>query len=80
MNLLFTDLIMPGGMNGVVLAREARKRRPQIKVLLTTGYAEASYERTDAGASEFDILNKPYRRIDLIRRVRAVLDGPTGID
>ena len=79
-NLLFTDLIMPGGMNGVVLAREARKRRPQIKVLLTTGYAEASYERTDAGASEFDILNKPYRRIDLIRRVRAVLDGPTGID
>ncbi|WP_019903241.1 hybrid sensor histidine kinase/response regulator [Methylobacterium sp. 77] len=78
-DLLFTDLIMPGGMNGVVLAREAKRRQPQLKVLLTTGYAEASLERTDAGGSEFDLLNKPYRRTDLIRRVRAILDGPTGI-
>ncbi|WP_336490089.1 hybrid sensor histidine kinase/response regulator [Methylobacterium nigriterrae] len=78
-DLLFSDLIMPGGMNGVVLAREARKRQPRLKVLLTTGYAEASLERTDAGGSEFDILNKPYRRTELIRRVRAVLDGPTGV-
>jgi PAS domain S-box-containing protein len=77
-DLLFSDLIMPGGMNGVVLAREARRRQPGLKVLLTTGYAEASLERTDAGGSEFDILNKPYRRTDLIRRVRAVLDEPKG--
>jgi PAS domain S-box-containing protein len=77
-DLLFTDLIMPGGMNGVVLAREARRRQPRLKVLLTTGYAEASLERTDIGGSEFDLLNKPYRRTDLIRRVRAILDGPTG--
>ncbi|MCJ2035385.1 PAS domain-containing protein [Methylobacterium sp. J-068] len=75
-DLLFTDLIMPGGMNGIVLAREARARRPGLRVLLTTGYAEASLERTDAGGSEFDLLSKPYRRTDLIRRVRAVLDGP----
>ena len=78
-DLLFTDLIMPGGMNGVTLAREARGRQPRLKVLLTTGYAEASLERTDVGGSEFDLLNKPYRRTDLIRRVRAVLDGPTGV-
>ena len=78
-DLIFTDLIMPGGMNGVMLAREARRRQPRLKVLLTTGYAEASLERTDAGGSEFDLLNKPYRRTDLVRRVRAVLDGPTGI-
>ncbi|MCJ2109347.1 PAS domain-containing protein [Methylobacterium sp. E-041] len=77
-DMIFTDLIMPGGMNGVMLAREARRRQPRLKVLLTTGYAEASLERTDAGGSEFDVLNKPYRRTDLIRRVRAVLDGPTG--
>lgn len=75
-DLLFTDLIMPGGMNGIVLAREARQRQPHLKILLTTGYAEASLERTDAGGSEFDLLNKPYRRTDLIRRVRAILDGP----
>lgn len=79
-DLLFTDLIMPGGMNGVVLAREARLRRPMLKVLLTTGYAEASLDRTDAGGVEFDLLNKPYRRNDLIRRVRTVLDGPRGLD
>ena len=42
------------------------------------GFAESSLERTDAGGSEFAVLNKPYRRTDLIRRVRAVLDGPTG--
>ncbi|KQP33621.1 histidine kinase [Methylobacterium sp. Leaf104] len=75
-DLLFTDLIMPGGMNGIVLGREAKRRRPDLKVLLTTGYAEASLERTDAGGSEFDLLNKPYRRTDLVRRVRAILDGP----
>ncbi|MCJ2014281.1 histidine kinase famiy protein [Methylobacterium sp. J-076] len=77
-DLLFTDMIMPGGMNGVVLAREARRRQPRLKVLLATGYAEASLERTDVGGSEFDILNKPYRRTELIRRVRVILDGPTG--
>ncbi len=49
-DVLFTDLIMPGGMNGVMLARAARERQPKIKVLLTTGYAEASLERTDAAA------------------------------
>ncbi|MCJ2126502.1 hybrid sensor histidine kinase/response regulator [Methylobacterium sp. J-077] len=78
-DLLFTDLIMPGGMNGVLLAREARRRQPKLKVLLATGYAEASLERTDIGGSEFDLLNKPYRRTDLVRRVRAILDGPTGV-
>ncbi|MBB3951767.1 histidine kinase famiy protein [Aureimonas jatrophae] len=78
-DLLFTDLVMPGGMNGVALAREARRRRPRIKILLTTGYAETSIERTDAGGLEFELLNKPYGRQDLARRVRMVLDGPTGV-
>ena len=78
-DLLFTDLIMPGGMNGVMLAREARKRQPKVKVLLTTGYAESSIERTDADGSGFDMIGKPYRRSDLARRVRMVLDGPTGV-
>ena len=78
-DLLFSDLIMPGGMNGVMLAREARRRQPRLKVLLTTGYAEASLERTDAGGTEFEIINKPYRRMELARRVRLTLDGPTGV-
>ncbi|TRX74145.1 histidine kinase famiy protein [Pseudomonas mangiferae] len=78
-DLLFTDLIMPGGMNGVMLAREARRRRPQLKVLLTTGYAENSIERTDLGGSEFDTISKPYMPADLAKKVRIVLDGPTGV-
>jgi len=78
-DLLFTDLIMPGGMNGVMLARAARERQPRIRVLLTTGYAEASMERTDAGGTEFEIINKPYKRMELARRVRRVIDGPTGV-
>jgi CheY-like chemotaxis protein len=78
-DLLFTDLIMPGNMNGVMLAREARRLLPKIKVLLTTGYADASLERTDASGSEFDIIHKPYRRAELARKVRIVLNGPTGV-
>jgi len=78
-DLLYSDLIMPGGLNGVMLAREARRRRPKLKVLLTTGYAESSIERTDAGGAEFDVLSKPYNRQELTRKVRMVLDGPTGV-
>ncbi|MGC2775754.1 MAG: response regulator [Bradyrhizobium sp.] len=78
-DLLFTDLVMPGGMNGTVLAREVRKRQPKLKVLLTTGYSDAAVERADANIGEFEIINKPYRRTDLVRRVRQLLDGPTGV-
>ena len=66
-HLLLSDLIMPGGMNGVVLAQEAQRRRPRLKVLLMTGYAEASIERADVGGSGFEIINKPYRRLELGR-------------
>lgn len=78
-DLLFTDLIMPGGMNGVMLAREVRRRYPGVKVLLTTGYAENSLERTDIGGTEFDVISKPCMPHDLARKVRQVLDGPNGI-
>ncbi|WP_166762219.1 hybrid sensor histidine kinase/response regulator [Xanthomonas euroxanthea] len=76
---VFTDLIMPGGMNGVVLAREARRMLPRVKVLLTTGYADASIERTDVGGAEFDVVNKPYTQKELLKRIRMLLDGPTGV-
>jgi PAS domain S-box-containing protein len=79
LDMLFTDLIMPGGMNGVMLAREARRQRPRIKVLLTTGYADDSVSNEDSRGAEFDLIHKPYGRADLARRVRIVLDGPTGV-
>jgi PAS domain S-box-containing protein len=78
-DLLFSDLIMPGGMNGVSLAREVKRRRPRIRVLLTTGYAESSIERVDARGAEFELIQKPYKRRDLAAKVRQVIDGPTGV-
>jgi CheY-like chemotaxis protein len=73
-DLLFTDLSMPGGMNGLVLAERARALRPGLRVLLATGYNEDLVAKgPPAGAA---VLGKPYRRIDLAGRVRAVLDSP----
>lgn len=77
-DLLFTDLIMPGHMNGVVLAREARRLLPSLKILLTTGYASESIERHGADG-EFPVLDKPYRHDELARKIRIVLDGATGV-
>ena len=65
-DLLFSDVVMPRGMNGEELAREARRRRPELKVLLTSGYPPAELrERQSLG--EFRVLQKPYRVEDLLR-------------
>jgi PAS domain S-box-containing protein len=68
-DLLFTDIVMPGGMNGFELGRLARERRPQLPVLYATGYA-ASFAAPEEGA---DVLPKPYRETDLIGKLRALL-------
>ena len=57
-DLIFSDIMMPGGMNGVELAREIKKRRSDIPVLLTSGYAEASVH--EAQTEGIQILAKPY--------------------
>ena len=75
-DLLFSDLIMPGGMNGFGLARELQTRLPAMRVLLTTGFAGSSDGKNSDEGVEFEILKKPYRLADLARRVRMVLDGP----
>lgn len=69
--LVFSDVIMPGGMSGIELARLVREKYPELPVLLTTGYTE---ELTDDGASRgFDILAKPYTHAELIRRINQAL-------
>jgi PAS domain S-box-containing protein len=75
-DLLFSDLIMPGGMNGFGLARELRQRLPDLRILLTTGFAGSSDGMNQDKEGEFEILKKPYRLTDLARRVRYVLDSP----
>jgi CheY-like chemotaxis protein len=72
-DLLFTDVVMPGGMNGRQLADEARRRRPGLKVLFTSGYTENAivhHGRLDPGVL---LLPKPYRKSDLARMLRVAL-------
>jgi PAS domain S-box-containing protein len=74
-DLLFTDVIMPGKLNGPALADEALRIRPNLKVLFTSGYTEDAIihqGRLDQGVL---LLSKPYRRLDLARKVREALDG-----
>jgi len=73
-DLLLTDVIMPGGMNGRELADEVRKRCPATKILFTSGYTETAifhHGRLDPGVR---LLPKPYRKSDLDRMVRTALD------
>jgi CheY-like chemotaxis protein len=70
-DLLFSDVVMPNGPNGVQLARAARSGRPDLKVLLTSGYAAV----VEQHEGEFDVLAKPYRRAELATRIRSALAG-----
>ena len=69
-DIVFSDVMMPGRMNGVELAQEIRRRRPNLPVLLTSGYAEAA--RRKAGAQAIKIIPKPYR-IDELRDALAAV-------
>jgi CheY-like chemotaxis protein len=72
-DLLFTDLVMPGGINGIVLAQEIGRIDPALPVLMTTGYNE---ELVIDGPrqSGLDVLGKPYRRTELLDRIRQALN------
>jgi CheY-like chemotaxis protein len=71
-DLLFSDVVMPNGINGVELAREARRLNKGIKILLTSGYAGDVMERYRA-VNEFPMIDKPFRLEDLARRLRSIL-------
>ncbi|MBX9634774.1 MAG: response regulator, partial [Magnetospirillum sp.] len=74
-DLLFTDVVMPEGMTGLVLAQEALRLRPGLKVLITSGFPGDSFHLPLAGAGQWALLSKPYRKRDLARAVRDALDG-----
>jgi CheY-like chemotaxis protein len=72
-DLLFTDLVMPGPINGQRLAIEARIRRPSLKVLYTSGYAEIALIHDGRPDADALLLAKPYRKIELAKMIRAAL-------
>jgi PAS domain S-box-containing protein len=72
--MIFTDFVMPGGMNGNELADAAFAARADIKVLFTSGYAEPAVARRQLRAGAW--LKKPYTTTELAERIRDLLDGP----
>jgi CheY-like chemotaxis protein len=74
-DLLVTDVIMPGGMTGRQLSDEANRRRPGLKTLFMSGYTKDSFVHQGKLNPEVHFLSKPFRRRDLALKVREVLDA-----
>ncbi|HEY5720513.1 MAG TPA: PAS domain S-box protein [Gammaproteobacteria bacterium] len=74
-DLLFTDVVMPGGLNGLELAERARQLHPQLKVLLTSGHVDSKAKHGADSALLEHLLQKPYRITELLDRVKATLEG-----
>ncbi|MEI4261121.1 ATP-binding protein [Roseovarius sp. D0-M9] len=74
LDLLFTDVVLSGGMNGRELADAAKTRRPALKVLFTSGYSEDAIVHHGRLDPEVELLSKPYRHTQLAEKLRKVLD------
>jgi PAS domain S-box-containing protein len=75
-DVLFTDIVMPGGISGWELAVRAVKARPDLRVLLTSGYALETLATSGRLPAGMAILNKPYRKANLAHRLHEVLNAP----
>jgi CheY-like chemotaxis protein len=74
-DLLFTDIVLPGGLSGDELAVVARRLRPDIRVLYTSGYNQLKPTDLTDGAAHIGLIAKPYTKAALARQLRAVLDS-----
>ncbi|WP_374649387.1 response regulator [Rhizorhabdus sp.] len=73
-DLLFTDIVMPGGINGRELAERASADQPWLRVLYTSGYSRDALMKDDRLLAGVTLLQKPYSKLELARKVRKVLD------
>lgn len=73
-DLLFSDVVMPGGMDGFALAAVVRAQQPGIKVLLTSGFTGNELLPDGSATSGWPILNKPYSQQELAKNIREILD------
>jgi len=74
-DLLFSDVVMPGKINGYALAEKALTINPEIKILLTSGYADKSGSNEEYDNYNFPLLEKPYSRLSMSKKLRSVLDS-----
>jgi PAS domain S-box-containing protein len=74
-NVLFSDIGLPGGMNGRQLSEEARKLRPGLKVLFTTGYARNAIVRDGRLDPGVELITKPFTQANLAEKLRSILDS-----
>jgi CheY-like chemotaxis protein len=73
-DLLFTDVVMPGELDGRALANAARRLRPGLKILFTSGFTAAAASAATEDLFGSNLLSKPYRKSELAGRIRTVLD------
>ena len=73
-DLLFTDVVMPGGMSGLQLAEQARRSRPDMPVLLTSGYNEEFVSARPAFGANLPLIRKPFRRRELGETIAKLLN------
>jgi PAS domain S-box-containing protein len=76
-DLLFTDMVMPGGVDGRALADAARRERPNLRILFTSGFTAAA-AAVSANQVHANLLSKPYRKSELARCIRGALDTQPG--
>ena len=74
-DLLFSDVVIPGGADGAQLAFEARRVRPHLKVLLTSGYAAAAISLEHGLPYKLEVVAKPYEREVLAQKLRLAIEG-----
>lgn len=76
--IIFSDFVMPGGMNGLQLVREARRRRGALGAVLSSGYIDGPVFRGGPVQDDVTLLQKPYSRTDLVRALAGAMAAPRG--